>query len=265
MVKNKPLLIKLGGSAITDKNKEFTARMDIIENICLELSKAKRKIVVIHGAGSFGHPMVKRYKLGAGYKGKDQLQGFLETKMKLYSLNRIVVECLIEKGVPALPFQPLTFMTARKGRIKRIEVRPLINALNLGFTPVLYGDVIFDEALGFSIASGDQIASKLAPRINAKLVIFGCDVDGIFTADPKRDPNAKLIPTITLTNVKDVIRMIERPKSPDVTGGMRGKLRECLKLAKLGIESIILNLTKPGNLEKALMGGEVSCTRIKAL
>lgn len=265
MVENKPLLIKLGGSAITDKTKEFTARMDVIENICLELSKAKRKIVVIHGAGSFGHPVVKRYKLGAGYKSRDQLQGFLETKIKLYSLNKIVVKCLIEKGILALPFQPSAFMTARKGRIKRMEVRPLINALNLGFTPVLHGDVIFDEALGFSIASGDQIASKLAPRINANLAIFGCDVDGIFTADPKRDPNARLIPTITLTNFKDVMKMVERPKSPDATGGMEGKLRECLKLAKLGVESIILNLTKPGNLERILVGEDVPCTRIKAL
>ncbi|HID17019.1 TPA: isopentenyl phosphate kinase family protein, partial [Candidatus Bathyarchaeota archaeon] len=204
---NRPLLIKLGGSAITDKTKEFAARTDVIENVCLELSKAKQKIVVIHGAGSFGHPIVERYKLAIGYRSDDQLKGFLETKMKLYSLNRMVVECLIKRGVRALPFQPLTFMTARKGKIRRMEVRPLINALKLGFTPVLYGDIIFDEVLEFSIASGDQIASKLAPRINAKAVIFGCDVDGIFTADPKRDPNARLIPTITLTNLKEVMRM----------------------------------------------------------
>lgn len=261
MIEEKPLIIKLGGSLITDKNQVSSARKEIIDNVCLEIAKIKRKIIIVHGAGSFGHPIAKKYYLHLGFKNKEQLKGFIETKMNLYLLNKLVVDSLVKYEALPLSFQPLTFITAVNGRIKQMNIKPLLNALKLGFIPVLHGDIVFDEALGFSIISGDQIIAKLAPKIKADKVIFGCDVDGIFTADPKKNPNAKLIPIIDSTNFKSIIKMLKQLEVADVTGGMKGKLLECLTLAKKGIESVIINLTKPGNLTAFLNGSPIPCTK----
>lgn len=261
LIEDKPLIIKLGGSLITNKNEAFSAREPLINKLCLEISKIKRKIIVVHGAGSFGHPIAKKYDLHLGFKNKDQLKGFIETKIKLQLLNKIIIDYLVKYNVLALTFPPSAFILAENGKIKKITVKPLVNALKLGFTPVLHGDIVFDEALGFSIISGDQIIANLAPKIKVEKVIFGCDVDGVFTSDPKKDPEAKLIPVINSGNFKNVLKMIEQLKVADVTGGMKGKLIECLSLAKKGIESVIINLTKPENLTAFLNGTPIPCTR----
>jgi isopentenyl phosphate kinase len=261
LIENKPLIIKLGGSLITDKNEAFTARKDIIDNVCLEIAKVNRKIIIVHGAGSFGHPTAKKYGLHLGFKNKEQLKGFIETKTRLHFLNKMIVDDLVKYNALALSFQPLTFITAVNGRIKQMNIKPLLNALKLNFIPVLHGDIVFDEVLGFSIVSGDQIIAKLAPKVKADKVIFGCDVDGIFTADPKKDPKAKLIPIIDSTNFKNVLKMIKQLEVADVTGGMKGKFMECLNLARKGVESVIMNLTKPRNLTAFLNGFSIPCTR----
>jgi isopentenyl phosphate kinase len=261
LIEDKPLIIKLGGSLITNKNEAFSARESLIDNLCLEISKIKRKVVVVHGAGSFGHPTAKKYNLHLGFKNEEQLKGFIETKKNLQVLNKMVVEYLVKHNALALAFPPSTFILAENKKIKGISIKPLLYALKLGFTPVLHGDIVFDEALGFSIISGDQIIAKLAPKINAEKIIFGCDVDGVFTSDPKKDPEAKLIPLINSENFKTVLKMIKQLEVADVTGGMKGKLIECLNLAKKGIESIIINLTKPENLNNFLNGMPVPCTR----
>ncbi len=196
-----------------------------------------------------------------GYKNKEQLKGFIEAKMNLHILNKIIVESLVKYNALALSFQPLTFITAVNGGIKQINIKPLLNALKLNFIPVLHGDIVFDEAIGFSIVSGDQIVAKLAPKVEADKVIFGCDVDGIFTSDPKKDPEAKLISIIDSTNFKNVLKMVKQLEVADVTGGMKGKLMECLNLARKGIESVIMNLTKPGSLTAFLNGFSIPCTR----
>ncbi len=50
-----------------------------------------------------------------------------------------------------------------------------------------------DSEQGFAILSGDQLIVRLAIELDAERVIFGSDVDGIFTSNPKLDKNAKLI------------------------------------------------------------------------
>ncbi|MEM3732287.1 MAG: hypothetical protein QXK81_02085, partial [Candidatus Bathyarchaeia archaeon] len=77
----------------------------------------------------------------------------------------------------------------------------------------------------------------------------------------KKDPQAKLIPIINSRNFKNIMNMVKQLEVADVTGGMKGKLVECLNLAKKGIESIIINLTKPENLTAFLNGYSISCTR----
>jgi len=261
-LKKRPIVIKLGGSVITDKRREFFARVRMIERISREIAKMKARIILIHGAGSFGHPIVKKHNLHLGYKNKRQLEALSETKSRLIDLDKILIRLLRKHGVPVVPFMPSSFMLASRGRIIRADLQPLKTFLELGIVPVLCGDVVPDIGMGFSVISGDQIAIYLAERMKARLVIFGCDVDGVYSADPKKSPTATLIDVVRPSTFKNLLQIATEPGLPDVTGGMLGKIRESLRLVEKGIDVVIMNLTRPQDLVKLVEGKKVNCTRL---
>jgi len=261
-LKKGPTIIKLGGSVITDKRREFFAKVDMIERISREIAKIKSSLILIHGAGSFGHPIVKKYCLHLGYRNKRQLEALSETKSSLIDLDRILIGLLRKYRVPVVPFMASSFMLASRGRIVGADLQPLKTFLGLGVVPLLCGDVVPDEEMGFSVISGDQAAIYLAERMNARLVIFGCDVDGVYSADPKKNPTATLIEVVTPSTFKKLLQTASEPASPDVTGGMLGKIRESLRLVEKGIDVVIMNLTRPQDLVKLIEGRKVSCTRL---
>ena len=64
-----PIILKLGGSAITDKTAEATPKTEIINRVAEEIKRADLdNLIVVHGGGSFGHPAAERYGLKDGFK-----------------------------------------------------------------------------------------------------------------------------------------------------------------------------------------------------
>ena len=61
-------IIKLGGSAITDKSKKYSYKKEIMSRLSTEIKKSNKEIILIHGAGSFGHILAEEYDLNSGYK-----------------------------------------------------------------------------------------------------------------------------------------------------------------------------------------------------
>ena len=57
------IIIKLGGSVVTDKSKPMTARHDVIDRLSKEIASVPGSKVIIHGGGSFGHIKAKEYEL----------------------------------------------------------------------------------------------------------------------------------------------------------------------------------------------------------
>ncbi|MEM2921859.1 MAG: isopentenyl phosphate kinase [Candidatus Bathyarchaeia archaeon] len=254
-------IIKLGGSAITEKSVENRPRLDVISRLAKEIASIEADKIIIHGAGSFGHPTAKRYKIHEGFLESQQLLGFSKIKVQLLILNKMVVDSLARRGVASTPFTPSAFIIAENDRIVKAELEPLTRLLSLGLTPVLHGDIVSDRAKGFSIVSGDQLASYLAKQLKPRLVVYGCDVDGVYDDDPRKNRQAKLIPTISVDDQR-IWGSTPGGGLHDVTGGMAGKLREALELAEAGIESVILNATKPRSLAKLIKGEPVTCSRI---
>lgn len=262
-MKNELVILKLGGSVITIKNKAFTPNHEAINRLAKEISDSKiSSLIIIHGGGSYGHPLAAEYKITEGFRENRQLIGFSKTCNAMQSLNILVIEALINYGLPAISIAPSSCIMTKRGRIERFNIEALTHSLKLGFVPVLYGDAVFDYENGFSILSGDQLASNLAIMFNAKRVIMGVDVDGLYTADPKIDPSAKLIEHISLSELKKLTDKVESSETMDVTGGMMGKIFEMASLAASGIEVIIINALKPGNIYKALRGEKVKGTII---
>jgi len=264
-LKVKPIVLKLGGSVITVKEKPFTPNEGAIRRLAKEIKKAEVKsLILIHGGGSFGHPLAKEYRIKEGYVDSSQIVGFSKTRQAMASLNKMVLDALIQEGVPAVAIQPSAFVVTNNGRIQHIEMETILGLLKLGVVPVLYGDAVLDSALGFTILSGDQLTSKIALELGAEKIVVGVDVDGLYTANPKIDSSAHLIQCITLEELKRLQNKIGKAEVTDVTGGMLGKVLELIPAVAHGIRAIIVNASKPNNVYKALKGEEVTGTIIEA-
>jgi len=263
-LKNKLTILKLGGSIITEKDKPFTPNIQVIERLAKEIFEANSKpLIIIHGGGSYGHPVAKKYHIAKGFKDDSQLLGFSETHEAMMTLNSLLIRSLLEYNLPAFSLSPSSFIITRKCRIQKFDEEILKIALKLGFIPVLYGDAVFDIELGFTILSGDQLAAALAIKLNADRIIMGIDVDGLYDSDPKRNASAHLITDISLKDLVKLIRHVDTSQVPDVTGGMLGKLLELKIAVKHGVDTFIVNGLLPNNIYKALKGEEFVGTRIR--
>lgn len=245
------IIIKAGGSAITKKTQDFTPNMEVISNLGQEIRDARRVSVLVHGAGSYGHPIAKKYSLGRGYFDDKQLKGFSETRASVSELDGIILKSLIQNELTPVKIGTFSNFTTSNGRIIEFHKEPLLRAIELGLLPVFTGDLVFDRSRVFSVLSGDQIVSYLSKLLKPSRVIFGTDVDGIYTGDPKKE-NVKLIKNINEDNIKEVFQFTKDIE--DVSGGMRGKFAEIFSIFEMGIEIDIINLTKKGILSKALKG-----------
>jgi isopentenyl phosphate kinase len=120
-----------------------------------------------------------------------------------------------------------------------------------------------DDKLGFSVLSGDQLVSYLAIKLNASRIVIGVDTDGIYSTDPKIDKNAKLYPRLSLDELSRIKDKLGKSHSPDVTGGMLGKINELFPAIERKIQVIIVNAGKSNRLYRALRGEEVEGTFIE--
>lgn len=250
-------VLKLGGSVITNKEGFKAADYDAIGRLAEEISlSGVTELVLVHGGGSFGHPLAKRYSIAEGFKERSQVLGFSETHKAMMELNDVIVDALIGRGVPAFPLPPSSFIVTSNGRIETLKLQVLRRLLRRGFTPVLYGDAVLDTRRGFSILSGDQLSARLALKLKASRLVFGVDVDGVYTSNPKLNPDARLFESLSLSEAKSLAR-IEGATTTDVTGGMLSKIQEVLPVVEAGIPVLILNAKKPRNIFKALKDEEV--------
>ncbi len=259
----KLILIKLGGSVITDKSKPFTARRGVIRRLVKEIKTAKEKLgedtlfLIGHGGGSFPHVPAAKYQTHKGNINKNSLKGFVLTSDAAIDIDRIVVEQFISVGLRAVAFSPMSFIYANK-----VSLGPIVKCLELGLIPLVYGDVILDQSQGFTIYSAEKILGILARKLKktykiGKIIECG-DTDGVYDSD------GKTIPVISSKNFGEVKKWITGSKSTDVTGGMIHKVEESLDLAeKTGIETQIISGLKSGILKKAILREKVGGTFIK--
>lgn len=260
------IILKLGGSALTIKNADKpTIDEENLNRIAKEISKYNQDMIIVHGAGSYGHIHAKKYGIGSEILTPEEDQykkeGICKTQASVQLLNYEIINKLHENNVPAVSIKPSSIIINDNKRIQSFDLDILKKYLNNGFVPVLYGDAVldFNDNIKYSILSGDQLITYLATKLDVDCVILSSDVDGIYTDNPKTNPDAKLIEVVT----KDTQLEFTTTNQADVTGGMAGKLEELLELAQKGIQSQIINAQKPGNIELAVSGKTVKGTIIK--
>jgi isopentenyl phosphate kinase len=258
----KLVILKIGGSVVTNKfSKKPRASFKNLRIVSKEIASAynlkKMPLLLIHGAGSFGHLIVKKTGIDKGIKNIKQLKAFAETQRLQNKLNLIVMQFLISENLPVISYQASAGAVMRSGRLVQMDISTLKGLLEIGMIPVLYGVPAYDENQKCSILSGDQIAGFLAKKLNAKIIMHGTDVGGVFTEDPHLDPSATLIPEINSKNIDQVKKYLRGPIQVDVTGGMIGKISEIIKS---GVRGQVFNALNPGNIHKALNGEKIGTT-----
>ncbi len=263
-IKNEIILLKLGGSLLTDKNKPFSLREDILNNCLDQIIESKKLVILIHGGGSFGHPLAKQYQISQGLNKsvKDQILGLSKTHDAMNKFNSIIINKLLERAHPAISIQPSSIFIQDFNEIRIKSIDPIETMLDLGIIPVLYGDILLSKDYSFSILSGDLIILKLCERIqNFKIskVIFAIEEDGIFIKD---NHNKKLALKLTLNELTN-IELAELDQKIDVTGGIKSKLEIIEEIIKLNIPVQVINGTRNNNVLKALINQPIKCTNIE--
>lgn len=257
-------IVKLGGSAITYKNlSPPKVKDEILMRIVKELKVNNNQLIIILGGGAYGHQAAHAYGFGDPLTSQEQLlAGIPSIRHNMCILSTAVEEAMNKENIPAVVLPPFSFVTLNKGNITKFPTDIIKKTLQSGCIVITHGDVCFDNNLGVSILSGDTITVYLAEKLEAKTILIGTDVDGVYDSNPQYNPNAKHISIISKSNLDEIMKGAGSSTAIDVTGGMGRKLRELLNLADKGIRIIIFNLLIPSRLEKLLIGESVLCTEI---
>jgi len=262
-LKTEIIILKLGGSLLTDKNKPFSIRNEILEQSVEEIVGSKKKLIIVHGGGSFGHPVAKKYGISNGFnkKIKNQIYGLAKTHEVMVKLNSKIIGSFLEKDYPVVAVEPFSSFMRELKEIKVNNLKVIESILEIGVTPILYGDIILDSNNKFSIISGDLIIFELCKQLQkfrVSKVIFAIEKDGVFI---EKDGAIKFLNEIRIDQI-DELNLANLDKKIDVTGGIKSKLKLISEIGKLGIPVQILNGLKKDYLIKGIMNENVKSTII---
>ncbi len=250
------LVLKLGGSLVTEKRMGGAVRVEALRRLGEALSGiTDRPLIIVHGGGGRVHEVAGQYQVALGSASPHGVEGFIKTSIETRRLNLQVTEILAEAGLKCIGLPSTAVFQTRKGKIVSAGLDPILAALDQGLAPVLTGDVVFDRELGFTVLSGDTIAVDLSLRLGAERLVFATDVDGIFEHPGEGARLLRELDRKTLASVRfgDV---------GDVTGGMAAKVEEAMRAAEAGVEVYVVNGLEPSRVVDALLGRETIGTHI---
>jgi isopentenyl phosphate kinase len=250
------VLLKLGGSLITDKTVAFTPRRDKIADLAAEvavflLAHNDISLILGHGSGSFGHIPAKKYGTRHVVKTAEQWTGFSEVWYKASTLNRYVMDAFHEAGIPSVALAPVASVIARDGKVSHWNLEPLTSSLNARVVPVIYGDVVFDEIRGGTILSTEDLFMYLARELRPQRILLAGMEAAVWGDFQDRKVKVERITPESYTRIK---QGIGAGLGTDVTGGMESKVAQMVDLVRENpnLKVKIFSGEVSGNLEKAL-------------
>lgn len=259
------LVVKFGGSAITNKTKLETLNEENLNKaaeLIKECCQQKLTCIVVHGAGSFGHHQAKEYKVNSGWTQFEGDQnnidhvkrGFSLTRKSVTKLNHHVVDCLLSKDIPAIGISACGEWETSNGAVKQYNLDSVKNLLKNGFVPILHGDCVLDRAKGCAILSGDTIIQKCTEAFKVDRVVFLTSVKGVFSSPPDFNKDGNPIRSVEISKsdkstdnllcgdagkmMTDSLQMcpgvgiVMLNKGTDVTGGMALKVRTAADIVR---------------------------------
>jgi len=267
-------LLKLGGSLITKKTEVSTVNTPMLISACEQIDKAVKdfpdlKLIVGHGSGSFAHQAGAKYEtikgLRPGRSSSDRKyfwHGFFEVYKQAHLLNEFVVKAMNQAGVPAINFPPATLVIASNRTIVKWDTENIEMALENGFVPIIFGDVIFDQFIGGTILSTEDLFEYLTDQLNPSRILLAGIEEGVWSDYPA---NQNLIEMIDHQTYPQIRKALGGSHATDVTGGMNSKVNQMLDLTSKHPELNVRIFSGVGshNIYKAIAGSPIG-TLIKS-
>lgn len=245
------LVVKVGTSTLAHQ----TGRLNIrrIEELCKVLSDLKNSghevILVSSGAIGMGRgklmlkdrPTDIPTKQAAAAVGQCEL---MYTYDKLFSeYNHTVAQLLMTGADFTSDDRHINFSNTMQ-RLLELEVLPVINE----------NDTVATEEI--KVGDNDTLSAMVAASINADLLVLLSDIDGLFTSDPKKNPDATLINEI-FDITPDIKALGGDAGSSLGTGGMRTKLNAAEICVNAGCDMVIANGEMPSLLYDICEGKKI--------
>ena len=245
------IVIKIGTSTLTHATGHLNIRR--VEQLCKVISDIKNSghQVILVSSGAIG--------MGVGKLGLRQRPRDIPTKQaaaavgqcelmytydKLFSdYHHTVAQLLITGEDVASQKRHVNFRNTLN-RLLELDALPILNE----------NDTVATEEI--VIGDNDTLAAIVAESVGAQLLILLSDIDGLYTADPRKDPQARLISRVT--RLDDGIRALAGVSgSSQGTGGMITKLQAAEICMHCGCDMVIANGSEPNKLYEILDGGAV--------
>jgi len=233
------ILLKLGGSVITNKGKALSARRKAIDSIMKSLRKIKEPMIAVHGGGSYGHYWSVKYDMHTRPARYD-LRGVSVVKNSMIELDKIILGSMLRNKLRPYPVPPAGFMNGDRpatGKIRELE-----KIAGSGLIPVTYGDALWHGQKKSYILSGDKIMAHVAGVLRPRLTVFALNVDGVYS-----DLGSKRL----ISEVRGERVRISDVKM-DVTGGMSRKIEEAAKISRSGLRVFFANGNRPERIADAV-------------
>jgi isopentenyl phosphate kinase len=252
------VFLKLGGSLITDKTRPQTPRLEKLNDLARQVAAALKEnpglqIVLGHGSGSFGHPTASHYGTRRGVSGKEAWNGFSEVWYQASTLNRLVTEAFHAASLPVLTLSPAASVTAHEGKVFIWDLYQVKTTLAQGLIPIIHGDVAFDDVLGGTILSTEDLFAHLAHELRPDRILLAGLETGVWRDFPAR---TDLLRDLTPETAGKSSTNLGASTGMDVTGGMLAKVNQMLALVEKlpGLEVLIFSGEEPENILYALRG-----------
>lgn len=233
-------VLKLGGSVITDKEREGELDEVGLAGAADAVAGASDELVLVHGGGGFAHPRAEAHGV-TDTDGTRDAAAVTDIHDAMTDLSDAVVGALQDRGVAALPVDTLAVASRDAAGTLSLPAGPVERMLGEGFLPAVHADPVVQEGAGATILSGDEIVTSLARSLGADRVGLCSEVPGVLDAD------GSVIDRVD--SWADVADVLGGSAGTDVTGGMAGKVRTLLDL------SVTAHVFGPDGLESFLDGG----------
>lgn len=245
------IVVKIGTSTLTHATGHLNIRR--VAELCRVISDIKNAghEVILVSSGAIG--------MGVGKLGLRQRPTDIPTKQaaaavgqcelmytydKLFGEYHHTVAQLLITGEDVSDEKRHTNFSNTLNRLLELNALPILNE----------NDTIATEEI--VIGDNDTLAAIVAKSIRANLLVLLSDIDGLYTADPRKNPQAKLIPVVTVLD-ESIRSLADVSAGRQGTGGMITKLQAAEICMRCGCDMVIANGNEPNHLYTILGGGAV--------
>lgn len=251
----KRAVLKVGSSLLAADGGGLSPRfaLGLAQFVSANLLAGREMVIVSSGAVAAGRAIVpKATEAGAT----------MAARQALAALGQAQLIALWQRFFERPVAQVLLTHDDLRNRRRYLNARATLNELlALGALPVVNeNDTVSVDEL--KLGDNDNLAAIVAALVDADALFIATDIDGLYTADPRRDPQAQPIDEV-IELTAEVMAMAGGSGSAVGTGGMHTKLQAAAKAGAAGIDTYLFN-GRSGEVVRALAQGKLRGTRLHA-